>query len=150
MRITMKARREVIGATAGRYQRGRKGEKGAILDEFVETTGYSRWHASFLLRWFGKRVRFCGKTVLSCESVGRIGRSGRGRYYDEKTVVVLRKIWRTMDYICGKRLQPVLGEMAELLERCREIKCDALVKKKLSEMSAATIDRLLRPEDEKH
>ena len=146
----MTARREVIGATAGRYQRGRKGEKGAILDEFVETTGYSRWHASYLLRWFGRRVRFDERTVLRGEAVGRIGRSGRRRYYDEKTLAVLKEIWKTMDYICGKRLAPVLGEMAELLGRCREIKCDALIKKKLSEMSAATIDRLLRPERQKH
>lgn len=27
---------------------------------------------------------------------------------------VLRKVWKIMDYICGKRLAPVLGPMTDL------------------------------------
>lgn len=55
-----------------------------------------------------------------------------------------------MDFICGKRLAPVLGEMVELLERRGELKCGAESKKKLAQMSAATIDRLLGPERKKY
>ena len=55
-----------------------------------------------------------------------------------------------MDYICGKRLAPVLGEMVERLLRHNELRCDAATRKKLARMSAATIDRLLRPERQKY
>jgi len=150
MRMTMAARREVLRVTAGRYQRARKREKSKILDEFIETTGYSRWHASRLLRNFGRSVRFNEKTILRGSLTGRKGRSGRRRYYDDKTVRVLTKVWRLMDYICGKRLRPVLPEIVERLERFGEIRCDAEVRKKLSEISAATIDRVLRSERKKY
>lgn len=55
-----------------------------------------------------------------------------------------------MDYICGKRLGPVLGEMTELLVRHGELKCTPETKEKLARISAATIDRLLRPERKKY
>ena len=31
--------------------------------------------------------------------------------YDEQVVAVLIKLWKMMDYICGKRLQPALPEL---------------------------------------
>jgi len=63
---------------------------------------------------------------------------------------VLIKVWRIMDYICGKRLAPVLAEIVERLQRRGEFKCDPEVSQKLSRMSAATIDRLLRGERQKY
>lgn len=150
MRKSMAARREVVRVTAMRYQRALKGEKGRILDEFIETTGYSRWHASRLLRQFGRKIRFNEKTILRATQVGRKGRVGRRRYYDKETLRVLVKVWKLMDYICGKRLRPVLGEVVERLERFEEIRCEPEVRKKLSEISAATIDRLLRAERKKY
>ncbi|MGI9069676.1 MAG: hypothetical protein ACR2HX_25140 [Pyrinomonadaceae bacterium] len=63
---------------------------------------------------------------------------------------VLVQVWRIMDYICGKRLAPVLGEMVERLLRHNEMRCDAATSKKLAQMSAATIDRLLRPERQQY
>jgi hypothetical protein len=54
-----------------------------------------------------------------------------------------------MDYICGKRLAPILGEIVERLQRHHELRCSAATAKKLGQMSAATIDRLLRPQREK-
>ena len=156
MRISMKARREMVEAVAGRYQQSRKGEKGAILDEFVATTGYSRWHASYLLRWWGRKI-WVGDNKAGDKKVLVVGvprkkkeRGVRTPHYDEQAVAVLKKVWKVMDYICGKRLVSVLGEMTDLLERVGEIKCDRETREKLSKMSAATIDRLLRPERKKH
>jgi hypothetical protein len=80
----------------------------------------------------------------------KLPRPGRGPTYDEQTVKVLVQVWRIMDYICGKRLAPVLGEMVERLLRHNELRCDAATRKKLARMSAATIDRLLRPERQKY
>jgi hypothetical protein len=65
-------------------------------------------------------------------------------------VKVLVQVWRLMDCICGKRLAPVLGEIVERLLRHNELRCDAATAKKLSRMSAATIDRLLQPERQKY
>ena len=151
MRISMKARREVIESVAARYQSSGKKEKGAILDEFEATTGYCRWHASYLLRWWGRKIWVGDKKALVV-GASRKKKEPRVRtpLYDERAVAVLRKVWRIMDYICGKRLAPVLGEMTDLLERVGEIRCDRDTREKLSKMSAATIDRLLRPERKKH
>lgn len=55
-----------------------------------------------------------------------------------------------MDYICGKRLQPILPELVTVLERHNEFRCDRETRAKLLRISAATIDRLLKPERRKH
>lgn len=151
MRISMKARREVIESVAARYQSSRKKEKGVILDEFVATSGYSRWYASHVLLWWGRKIRVGDKKILVVGAPRKKKEPRiRAPLYDEPAVAVLKKVWKVMDYICGKRLAPVLGEMTDLLERKGEIKCTSETREKLSKMSAATIDRLLRPERKKH
>lgn len=151
MRLKMKARQEVTAVTAGRYRGASKKEKRVLLDQFVSTTGYSRWYARFVLRQEGRRIQVDRQTiVLAVRS--RSGRSvrKRGRRYDEKVVTALLKLWRIMDYICGKRLQPLLPELVAVLERHNEFSCDRETKAKLLCISAATIDRLLKPERRKH
>jgi hypothetical protein len=57
MRLTMRERRTVIGATAKRYQHSTKTQRGVILDEFTQTTSYSRKHAAWVLtNWLRKKV----------------------------------------------------------------------------------------------
>ncbi len=149
MRLTMKARQEVTAATAGRYRRARKKEKRAILDHFIATTGYSRWYARFVLRHHGKRVVVDEQTVLVVDAQKR-SRRQRPRFYDDKVRTALVKIWRIMDYICGKRLAAILPEIVLKLQQHGELSCDAQTKGKLLRISAATIDRLLRPERRKY
>ncbi len=48
----------MVKAFAKEYQRGRKKDKGAIFDGFVEATGYQRRYAARLLRHSGRRVWF--------------------------------------------------------------------------------------------
>ena len=43
--MSLKARRELLRATAGRYQKSSKKEKQIILDEFVAATNYHRKYA---------------------------------------------------------------------------------------------------------
>ena len=50
----MKARQEVTKATASQYRGARKKEKGEMLDQFIATTGYSRWYARLVLRHEGR------------------------------------------------------------------------------------------------
>src|SRR6266403_2612503 len=140
MRLTMKERKRIAEATAGRYRRARKKEKTGILNEFVELTGCARSYAAMMLRNHGRVIRVSPKLRVRGDVGQKRSRPGRRPDYDEEVAKALLKVWRIMDYICGKRLAPVLGEMVELLSRRGELKCDPEVSKKLSRMSAATID----------
>lgn len=62
MRLTMRARQEVTKATASQYRDRSKKEKGKILDQFIATTGYSRWYARLVLRHEGRRLRSTGRS----------------------------------------------------------------------------------------
>lgn len=145
----MKARQEVTKATAGQYRGASKKEKSRILDQFVATTGYSRWYARLLLRHEGRRIQTDKQTIVVVERQSRTRRK-RARYYDEKVQAALVKLWRIMDYICGKRLQPWLPELITVLERHNEFHCDRETRAKLLRISAASIDRLLKPERRKY
>ena len=48
--MSLKARRELLAATARRYQQASKKEKSVILDEFTAATGYHRKYATTLLK----------------------------------------------------------------------------------------------------
>ena len=64
MRLTMKERKSVTRAIASRYQKVSKKQKGTILDEFTQLTGYTRCYASYLLGNYGKRVRISSNVVV--------------------------------------------------------------------------------------
>ena len=145
----MKARQEVSKATAGQYRGASKKEKSKILDQFIATTGYSRWYARLVLRHEGRRLQTDKQTILVVQRKS-CSRRKRARYYDEKVQTALVKLWRIMDYICGKRLQPWLPELITVLERHNEFRCERETKAKLLRISAASIDRLLRPERRKY
>ena len=63
--------------------------------------------------------------------------------------LVLKRIWVIFDFICGKRLAPFMAEAARKLEKHGEIDITKSVRKKLKNMSASTIDRMLRKEKKK-
>jgi hypothetical protein len=146
----MKERKRIAEATAGRYRRARKKEKTAILNEFVALTGFARSYAALVLRGHGRVVEVNHKLRVRGDVGQRQRRPGRRPAYDEEVVKVLLKVWRIMDYICGKRLAPVLAEIVERLARRGELRCSAETRKKLARMSAATIDRRLRGERKKY
>src|SRR5689334_3412728 len=147
MRLTMKARQEVSKATAGQYRGASKKEKSKILDQFIATTGYSRWYARLMLRHEGRRIQTDKQTIVVVERKSR-RRRRRARRYDVQTALV--RLWRIMDYICGKRLQPLLPELLPVLERYNEFSCARETRAKLLRISAASIDRLLKPERRKY
>ena len=149
MRLTMKARQEVSKATAGQYRGASKKEKSKILDQFIATTGYSRWYARLMLRHEGRRIQTDKQTIVVVERKSR-RRRRRARRYDEKVQTALVRLWRIRDYICGKRLQPLLPELLPVLERYNEFSCARETRAKLLRISAASIDRLLKPERRKY
>ncbi len=148
MRLTMKERRSVSRVVAKRYQKATKKDKGTILGEYTQLTGYNRCYAAFLLRNHGRRMRINNNTVLVGDCRKRVKRN-RNRTYDEQVVRVLKRVWLIMGFICGKRLKPALKEVIPVLEKYKEIELDKTVREKLSKISAATIDRVLALERKK-
>jgi len=149
MGLTMREKRSVAALKAAGYRQARKTEKSKRLDELVELTQYTRRHARRLLSQHGKKLWIKPQTRV----VGDVNKRGsrvRPRIYDEPVLAALIKIWKMMDYICGKRLQPALAEIVTVLERHNELSCARETRAKLLKISAATIDRLLRPERRKY
>lgn len=60
-------------------------------------------------------------------------------------VQTLEHIWEIYGQICSKRLQPILPEAIQVLERCKEIEITQETKGLLLKISSASIDRCLRP-----
>ena len=149
MRLTMKQRQAVTAVTVQRYRQGSKKVKRQILDEFCETTGYSRGYARFVLRNHGRQVWLRGKRVVVGDARQRQQRL-KPRYYDEQVVQALSKLWQLLNYLCGKRLVAIMPELIAKLEQFDELRLTALTKEKLLHISAASVDRLLQPERRKH
>lgn len=137
MLLNMKERKAVSKEVMKRYKRSTKKEKKIILDEFCNLTGYNRSYAGRVLRTKVRPVKNVTK------------KRKRQSVYDEDVIRPLKKIWAILDGICGKRIKASLPEIIPVLEKHNEIKLDRKVKKKLLNISAATIDRILVPEKKK-
>lgn len=148
MRLTVNERKKATAIVAPRYQKARKKDKGVILDEFTELTGFDRRYASYVLRSHGKSVWIDRRTALQGDATKSRTRK-KPPLYGSAVVEALKKVWSIMDYICGKRLVPVLKETVIRLERCREIRISETVREKLFRITPATIDRLLAKERRK-
>lgn len=149
MRLTMKERRTVTKALAAQYRRASKKGKGEILEQFVEAAGYNRVYAAQVLRGHGRRVQVAPGVVLEGSTRAKKKSRPRKPTYGPEVVKALKKVWKTMDFICGKRLAPLLPEVVPCLVRHGELRVSQSVRDKLIGMSAATIDRLLEPERRK-
>lgn len=152
MALMMQEKKTITREVAKRYQRTSKKEKGLILDEFVRLTGYTRCYGAFVLRNWGRKVkvRFKGRDrVVILGGKRKKSKRIRERKYDQRVLSALKKIWIICDCICGKRLAPYLSEIIPVLEEFRELNIDDEVKKKLFQISPATIDRLLVSERRK-
>ena len=74
------------------------------------------------------------------------GQAARNRLYDEAVRQTLIILWEAADRLCGKRLKAAIPMLLDAMRRHGHlIDLDAVIKTKLLSMSAATIDRALRP-----
>ena len=126
----MVTRDELVAATVERYGKGRRSEKGRILDEFVAITGFHRKHAVRVLR--GARA-----TLRAASRPER-------RIYDEAVREALIVLWEASDRVCGKRLKPLAPILIEAMERHGHLQLAPEIRTRLLAMSAATMDRALR------
>jgi hypothetical protein len=124
-----------------------------MLDEVQRLTDYNRHYAAWLLRNVGK-VRLVKaadgslvKLVVGQRNKRRATR--RPRHYDQRVKKVLLYLWECFDQMCGKRLVALLPQLLALLVRQGTLSRDGEVYGKLRQISAATIDRLLKEERDK-
>ena len=67
----------------------------------------------------------------------------RNRLYDEAVRQALIVLWEAGDRVCGKRLKVLIPILVYAMERHGHLQLDPVVKAKLLQVSAATIDRAL-------
>jgi len=122
---------EYTGAVRWRYLKARKKDKGKILDEFIQVTGYHRKAA----------IRLLNREV----SQKREKQRGRRQRYRYEVTEALRKVWEASDRLCSKRLKPFVGEMVMVMRQHGELAVNASLETELCQISPSTIDRLLKP-----
>jgi hypothetical protein len=67
----------------------------------------------------------------------------RNRLYDEAVRQSLTVLWEAADRICGKRMKALIPMLVDAMERHGHLDLDPVVKTKVLQVSAATIDRVL-------
>ncbi len=112
-----------------RYHKASYQERGAILDEFVKTTGYHRKYASALLG--GRRPRKQG-----------VIRRPRRAIYGEEEASALEELAELFDQICSKRLRIALDVELPRLYQAGSAPMSPHCYEKLLAISPATMDRL--------
>lgn len=135
--MSLAARREMLFSIRQRYLSARRPEKSKILDGFVAATGYDRKYALVLLR-----KKHAVIDSLSLKPKVRVG----AQLYDEQFRHVLIKVWNTANQVCSKRFVPFIPDLVTAMERHGHLRISDDIRKKLMTVSAATVDRILKPE----
>jgi len=130
-KMTRSSRTELTRSLRKRYLAATIKQKQTILKEFIAATGY---HPKSAVR------------VLNASSEAKIPRSRHRRpLYDEAVRSALVVLWEASDRVCGKRLRALLPVILPSPERHGHLRLNDDIRCSMLTMSAATIDRLLRP-----
>lgn len=139
----MAARYEVTARYAAQYAKASKKTRGVILDEVVSVTGWSRDNAR-------RRLCAAGRERRAGGAPGVKERRPRPFKYSYDARKVLFRVWAISQGQCGKYLAVSMPLLLEVLEAHGELvfgqdRYSPQVKGELVQMSAATIDRYLKP-----
>lgn len=140
----MASRAEITTRYAKAYVSAAKKDKGAILDQVVEVTGWSRDNARRRLTAAAKQPPGSGRQVAARP------RKPRAPKFSFDARKVLQKVWAASGGQCGKYLAASMRIQLDGLERHGELvhgedRYSPQVREELLAMSAATIDRYLEP-----
>lgn len=125
-------RRQYLQSLVERYLKGSRVEKGHLLDEYCRNTRQNRKYA----------IRKIQRLAFGPEPPRRRRRTPK---YGRDVQAALHRVWVMFDQPCGQRLRAVLTDQLDSLRGWGELEVSGAVAAKLREISAATIDRLLRP-----
>lgn len=137
-KIDMAARRQVTNKLRGQYRKAAKADKGKILDRVVSTTGMGRSTARRMLT--GPRLPEPAEQVD--------GRRLRARGFSDDARALLEHVWALMGMPCGKYLTVMLQVWLPLLAAAGDLDKPFATDQAVAElqtMSAATVDRYLKP-----
>ena len=140
----MMSRAEITTKYAQAYAKAAKGDKGRILDQVVEVTGWSRDNARRRLVAAASRPPGAGRQVATRP------RKPRSPKFSYDAVKVLQRVWAASGGQCGRYLAASMatqldglqrhGELVFGVDRYSESVCAGLLA-----MSSASIDRYLAP-----
>ena len=137
-KIDMAARRQVTNKLRSQYRRASKADKSKVLDRVVATTGMGRSTARRMLT--GPRL------LDPAEQVDR--RTLRARGFSDDARALLEHVWALMGMPCGKYLVVMLEVWLPLLAAAGDLDKPFATEQasaELAAMSAATVDRYLKP-----
>lgn len=141
-KIDMAARRQVTNKLRTQYRKASKQDRGKILDRVVETTGVGRSTARRMLT--GPRLP---------DPVDQVdGRTLKPRAFSDDARALLEHVWALMGMPCGKYLVVMLETWLPLLAEAGDLDkpfATEQARAELEAMSAATVDRYLRPARER-
>ena len=130
----MKIRKDknVLKIIGYRYREAKKSEKGKILDELCDLHGYNRKYLVQIFNFHERRKYI---------------RRGRKTKYPKKVLLLpLVRIWLATNQMCSKKLKAALPQWLPFYDEALSEE----IKKQILKISAATIDRLLKPQKVKY
>lgn len=128
--MSIDERRKYLKRMKGRYEKGNRKQRSALLSEMEQVTGL---HRKSLTR------------LLAEGNLERKPRSGvRGRSYGQEVEEVIVQVWESLDYVCAERLTPVLLATARHLAKFSEVQVSPGLEEQLGRISRASVSRILR------
>ena len=127
--VSADSKREYVQAIYGRYRQAKRRDKGRILDEFCQVTGYHRKHA----------VRVLNGPALGARRPPR----SRAVQYGPAVIEALRQIWEAAGYPWSVRLKALLPLWLPWARRRLHLRPG--VERQLRQISPRQMDRRLAP-----
>ncbi len=135
--MSKKSKLEYLNAIKARYKNSSKLEKHKILDEFCKVCCYNRKYAIHLLN------------SKQSKTTNNLSKRGRKKEYNHPVIFeVIRHLWTKTNLPCSKRLKVIIPLWLPFCEH--QFSLTDGTRAQILKISAATIDRLLKPHRTKY